>query len=138
MPADTPYAGVAAIFRSAIARGEAPRVFEDGAQVRDFVHVHDIARANVLAIEQVADARAGPDAVQRRVGHDVHDRRRWHRRSRPPPEARTPVLTGDYRAFDVRHVVASPEAARAGLGFEAEISPQDGLAALATDPLRTR
>ena len=34
MPADTPYAGVAAIFRSAIARGEAPKVFEDGAQMR--------------------------------------------------------------------------------------------------------
>ncbi|MGI9084232.1 MAG: hypothetical protein ACR2FE_02945 [Aeromicrobium sp.] len=37
MPADTTYAGVTAIFRSALARGEAPRVFEDGARVRDFV-----------------------------------------------------------------------------------------------------
>ena len=50
MPKDTPYAGVASIFRSAIERGERPRVFEDGAQTRDFVHVSDVARANVAAL----------------------------------------------------------------------------------------
>ncbi len=44
MPRDTPYAGVASIFRSAIERGEAPRVLEDGHQLRDFVHVRDVAR----------------------------------------------------------------------------------------------
>src|SRR6202012_421821 len=50
MPRDTPYAGVASIFRSALERGSAPRVFEDGGQPRDFVHVRDIARAKVLAL----------------------------------------------------------------------------------------
>ncbi|HEY6695208.1 MAG TPA: NAD-dependent epimerase/dehydratase family protein, partial [Solirubrobacteraceae bacterium] len=50
MPRDTPYAGVASIFRSALAAGGAPRVFEDGGQRRDFVHVRDVARANVLAL----------------------------------------------------------------------------------------
>ena len=50
MPRDTPYAGVASIFRSALAGGEAPQVFEDGGQRRDFVHVRDVARANVLAL----------------------------------------------------------------------------------------
>ena len=44
MPRDTPYAGVAAIFRSALEAGRAPRVFEDGGQRRDFVHVRDVAR----------------------------------------------------------------------------------------------
>ncbi len=48
MPRDTPYAGVASLFRTAYDRGEAPRVFEDGGQRRDFVHVDDVARANVL------------------------------------------------------------------------------------------
>ena len=50
MPRDTPYAGVASIFRSALAAGGAPQVFEDGGQLRDFVHVRDVARANVLAL----------------------------------------------------------------------------------------
>jgi dTDP-L-rhamnose 4-epimerase len=137
MPADTPYAGVAAIFRSAIARGEAPRVFEDGRQVRDFVHVSDVARANVLAIEQVASHPEGLTAYNVASGH----RFTIGEMAAVLSEAaggEPPVLTGEHRRFDVRHVVASPQAARDGLGFTAEVTPEIGLAQLATDPLRTR
>lgn len=59
MPRDTPYAGVASFFRSSLARGEAPQVFEDGAQRRDFVHVGDVAAANVVALEAACAGPAG-------------------------------------------------------------------------------
>ncbi|MEO6604536.1 MAG: NAD-dependent epimerase/dehydratase family protein [Aeromicrobium sp.] len=137
MPADTPYAGVAAIFRSAIARGEAPKVFEDGAQMRDFVHVTDVARANVLAIEQVAEHRPGLAAYNVASGQPFTIGQMATTLA-SAAGAPAPELTGDYRRFDVRHVVASPKAASLGLGFVAEIKPEDGLARLATDPLRER
>ena len=137
MPADTPYAGVAAIFRSALARGEAPRVFEDGRQVRDFVHVDDVALANVLAIEQVRDHSFGVTPYNIASGYPftIGEMAAVLARAGEGPE---PVVTGEYRAFDVRHVVASPDAAVDGLGFRAAVRPEDGLARLATDPLSTR
>ena len=137
MPADTPYAGVAAIFRSALARGEAPQVFEDGGQVRDFVHVDDVALANVLAVEQVRDHPTGvtPYNIASGLPFTIGEMAAVLARAGDGPE---PVVTGEYRAFDVRHVVASPDAAVDGLGFRAEVLPEDGLAGLATDPLRTR
>ena len=137
MPADTPYAGVAAIFRSALARGEAPRVFEDGGQVRDFVHVDDVALANVLSLERVHDHPSGVTAYNVASGQPftIGEMAAVLARAGDGPE---PVVTGEYRPFDVRHVVASPDAAVEGLGFRATVSPEDGLARLATDPLRTR
>jgi dTDP-L-rhamnose 4-epimerase len=137
MPADTPYAGVAAIFRSSIARGEAPRVFEDGAQMRDFVHVHDVALANVLALEQVGEHEEGLTPYNVASGQPCTLLTMAETLAAAAGGA-APVVTGDYRRFDVRHVVASPAAATAGLGFTAQVAPEDGLAALADDPLRTR
>lgn len=137
MPADTPYSGVSAIFRSAIERGEPPRVFEDGQQMRDFVHVDDVARANVRAIESVADHPVGltPYNVASGQPCTLLDMARILSQAAGGDE---PQVTGDYRRFDVRHVVASPAAAAEGLGFTAEVAPADGLAQLATDPLRRR
>jgi dTDP-L-rhamnose 4-epimerase len=54
MPQNTPYAGVASLFRSALERGEAPQVYEDGRQRRDFVHVRDVAAANIAALHFTA------------------------------------------------------------------------------------
>jgi dTDP-L-rhamnose 4-epimerase len=137
MPADTPYSGVAAIFRSALARGEAPQIFEDGGQTRDFVHVDDVALANVLAVEEVGDHPSGvtPYNVASGTPFKIGEMAAVLANAGGGPQ---PVTTGQYRPFDVRHVVASPDAAVDGLGFRAAVRAEDGLARLATDPLRTR
>lgn len=137
MPANTPYSGVAAIFRSALERGAAPQVFEDGAQTRDFVHVEDIARANVAALESLGAHDVGVHAYNICSGtpYTIGD---MARALSDASDGADPIVTGDYRAFDVRHVVASPERARQRLGFEARVRPEAGLRELATAPLRAR
>lgn len=132
MPRDTPYAGVAAIFRSAIERGEAPRVFEDGGQMRDFVHVDDVAAANAVAVG--AD-RDGFEAFNVCSGRPV----KIAEVASALTNARggdQPVVTGEYRSGDVRHIVADPKRAADVLGFRAAIAPEDGLGEFAFAPLR--
>jgi dTDP-L-rhamnose 4-epimerase len=167
MPRDTPYSGVAAIFRSCLENGRPPRVFEDGGQRRDFVHVHDVARANLLALAAadravtgsvpravtgsvpgaVADAFGGADAGS--AGAQAGALRCYNVASGEPHTVGEmasalaaafggiePVVTGEYRLGDVRHIVASPAAAARHLGFGAEISFADGIAEFARAPLR--
>lgn len=132
MPRDTPYSGVAAIFRSALEKGQAPKVFEDGGQMRDFVHVSDVAAANVAAVESpaqgflAANVCSGQPISILDVAGIVCEAR-----GGPAPE-----VTGQYRSGDVRHIVASPEGAAASLGFRASVSPQEGLRDFAFAPLR--
>jgi dTDP-L-rhamnose 4-epimerase len=134
MPRNTPYAGVASIFRSALERGEAPTVFEDGAQRRDFVHVRDVARANVLALTAPVPV-AGPVNVASGHPHTVLDAATALTAAFDRPEL-TPEVVGTWRAGDVRHVVASTERARDQLGFVAEVGFEAGMAEFATAPLR--
>jgi dTDP-L-rhamnose 4-epimerase len=134
MPRDTPYAGVASIFRSALAAGQAPRVYEDGRQTRDFVHVADVARANLLALTGPPPTD-GFEAVNVCSGepHTVGDFARALAVTMGGP---APVVVGGARPADVRHVVAAPQRARAVLGFRAEVPFADGVAAFATDEQR--
>jgi dTDP-L-rhamnose 4-epimerase len=123
-----PYTGVLAIFASRLLGGRRPLVFEDGAQRRDFVHVRDIARACVLALESdaadglavnvgsgrgvtVAEIAAGLGNV---LGVDVE-----------------PESTGTYRAGDIRHCFADITRARTLLGYEPETTLEDGMRELA-------
>ncbi len=131
MPRDTPYAGVASIFRSAVEAGRAPRVFEDGGQLRDFVHVDDVARANVAALTAVA-AYDGALNVASGEPHTVGDLATELARDRRVD----PEVVGGGRLGDVRHVVASPERAAAHLGFSAEVTFAEGMARFATEALR--
>ena len=85
----------------------APPVFEDGGQMRDFVHVDDVAAANVAAVHRVADHRAGVTPYNICSGRptDIATMASLIAAEHGGP---APTVTGRYRAADVRHVVASP------------------------------
>jgi dTDP-L-rhamnose 4-epimerase len=122
-----PYTGVAAIFASRLINGNAPLVFEDGQQARDFIHVDDIVSGIVLALERdepigqavnlgtgrattVLDVAA---ALGGGLGIDLD-----------------PEVTGRFRAGDVRHCYADTSRAREQLGFEAAVPFERGMADL--------
>ncbi len=127
MPRDTPYAGVAAIFTSALRRGEAPRVFEDGGQRRDFIHVRDIAAATVDACEK---HMAGVDAFNVGSGtpRTVGEMAQALAEALQGP---SPVVTGGYRLGDVRHITADSRRLRELLDWQPQVSFADGMAELA-------
>ncbi len=134
MPRDTPYAGVAALFASTLAAGRSPRVFEDGRQLRDFVHVRDVARANLLALtrpDPVPGAFNVASGEPRTIGQMAETLAAVSGRGAPAP-----VITGEFRLGDVRHVYASAEHAREVLGFAAAEEFAAGMAEFAAAPLR--
>jgi len=157
MPRDTPYSGVAAIFRSCLENGLPPRVFEDGGQRRDFVHVRDVARANLLALEAVdrttgsAPGAPSPPGTPGAPGAaaGAGGLRCYNVASGAPHTVGEmasalaaafgdiePVVTGEYRLGDVRHIVASPATAARDLGFGAQTRFTEGIAEFAQAPLR--
>jgi len=134
MPRDTPYSGVAAIFRSCLENGVAPRVFEDGGQRRDFVHVRDVARANLLALEAVT--AAGEVRCFNVASGEPHTVGEMASALATAFGDIEPVITGEFRLGDVRHIVASPAAAARELGFRAQTPFAAGMAEFAHAPLR--
>jgi dTDP-L-rhamnose 4-epimerase len=133
MPRDTPYAGVASMFRSALERGEPPRVLEDGRQRRDFVHVSDVARANLFALTMPPPDAFTAVNVCSGEPHTVGDLAATLAAAMGGP---APVVVGGARPGDVRHVVAAPDRAALLLGYQAAVGFADGVAAFATAPLR--
>ncbi|MEW2613927.1 NAD-dependent epimerase/dehydratase family protein [Streptomyces sp. NPDC047880] len=135
MPRDTPYAGVASFFRSALARGEAPRVFEDGRQRRDFVHVRDVAAANAVALESRAAAPGVVTAYNTGSGdpHTVGEMARALAAAHGGPE---PVVTGEYRLGDVRHITADSSRVRTELGWKPGVGFAEGMTEFARAGMR--
>jgi len=134
MPRDTPYAGVAALFRSALARGEAPQVFEDGAQRRSFIHVRDVAMEFLgRPTESLTESgfrayNVGADEV-RTIG-DVAAA--LSTLSGGP----APVVTGEFRLGDVRHITASSQRIKDELGWSPALGFEQGMREFASAPLR--
>ncbi|MER5641259.1 NAD-dependent epimerase/dehydratase family protein [Kitasatospora sp. NPDC002227] len=136
MPRDTPYAGVASIFRSALARGEAPQVFEDGRQRRDFVHVEDVAAANLAALTAVPGRPPGSSRAYNVGSGTVHTIGEMAAALATAHGGPAPVTTGGYRLGDVRHITADSTRLRTELGWQPAVPFADGMAEFAAAPLR--
>lgn len=140
MPRNTPYAGVASIFRSALEDGRCPTVTEDGRQRRNFVHVRDVAAANVAAL--LGDRTSGSfvacniaSTQSRTVGEMADELARAF--GAKPGDALWPTVNGTFRLGDVRHVFASTTRAESEFGFRSTVSFADGMAEFAQAKLRT-
>jgi dTDP-L-rhamnose 4-epimerase len=124
-----PYTGVLAIFGGRLLNGRAPLIFEDGEQRRDFVSVHDVARACALALERDG---AADSALNVGSGESVTVREIAARLARVTDrEAIEAEVTGKYRVGDIRHCFADITKAREVLGYEPQIALDDGMAELA-------
>lgn len=122
-----PYTGVLANFASRLMNGEAPLVFEDGEQRRDFVHVQDVARAFVLALAHPA---AVGETFNIGSGRHVSIAEVARELALAMGMDREPTITGNIRAGDVRHCFADTGKANQRLGFVAEVRFDEGLAEL--------
>jgi len=124
-----PYTGVAAIFAARLINDQPPLVFEDGEQMRDFVSVHDIVRANMLAMErpesdgEVINVGCGKPISIRNVAEILAA-------SLGKPEL-APVITQKYRAGDIRHCYADLTKSRKLLGYEPQVTHEGGFRELA-------
>ena len=122
-----PYTGLLAIVCSQLMNHNRPLVFEDGLQRRDFVHVSDVVRANILVLNSnAANGRAynvgsGRAATVLEVIKRVSDRLR---------AVEMPEVSGRYRAGDIRHCFADISCIQADLGFAPQMTLTEGIADL--------
>jgi dTDP-L-rhamnose 4-epimerase len=125
-----PYTGVLAIFISRLLNDNPPLVYEDGKQKRDFVSVHDIARACLLALESpqapgnVFNIGSGQSITISQVAQSIAN---VLGKSHIKPQ-----VTGKYRVGDIRNCFADISLARQVLKYEPQVSFEHGLQELAS------
>lgn len=124
-----PYTGVAAIFASRLMNGNSPLIFEDGNQMRDFVSVHDVVQANLLAMQS---DEANGKALNIGSGRPISIRDVSLVLSDALRVGIKPVTTGKYRAGDIRHCFADISEAERVLGYKSSVEFADGIRELVT------
>lgn len=119
-----PYTGVAAIFMSRLKNNQQPLIFEDGNQMRDFVNIHDVVQANILAMEkdeanyQVFNVGSGKAISVKKIAEiiaNLYDK------------DIKPLITYQSRKGDIRHCFADINKITEKLGYEPKISFEDGM-----------
>lgn len=119
-----PYTGVGAIFSSRLMNDQAPIVFEDGEQTRDFVHVSDIVRANLLVLE--AD-KCDYQSINIGTGRATSIKQIAEMLAKGLGKTIEPEIVGKYREGDIRHCVADIARAEDLLGYQPQVTLEDGL-----------
>ncbi len=124
-----PYTGVLAIFAGRLLNDRSPLIYEDGVQRRDFVSVHDVARACALALERsegdgrVLNVGSGQSVTVQEVAQRLAA---VCGRAHIEPE-----ITGKYRVGDIRHCYSDISLARETIGYAPQVSLEDGMEELA-------
>jgi dTDP-L-rhamnose 4-epimerase len=122
-----PYTGACAIFSSRLLNNQAPLIYEDGGQTRDFVSVHDVVQANLLALDsdkadyQVLNVGTGRSTTIRFISEVIAD---------GLGKNITPNVTEQFREGDIRHCIADISKVRQLLGYEPKVRLEDGLVEL--------
>lgn len=120
---DNPYTGVLANFAKLLLADEAPQVYEDGQQTRDFIYVEDVARAVCMAAlgeaEGVFNVCTGQPSTVLGVAQELRDAL--------GKQDVTIDVTGTTRPGDIRHCTGDPTMARLGLGFTAQVPFSEGI-----------
>lgn len=119
-----PYTGVAAIFASRLLNQRAPLLFEDGMQLRDFVSVHDVVQANLLAMER---PEANGMALNVGSGKPISVRQIAATLACELGESTQYEVTGKYRAGDIRHCFADLSKTSRILGYKPAVRFADGV-----------
>ncbi|MBX3298110.1 MAG: NAD-dependent epimerase/dehydratase family protein [Acidobacteria bacterium] len=122
-----PYTGVCAIFSARLMNDQAPTIFEDGLQSRDFVNVKDIVQANLLALET---DRGDYEAMNVGTGRPTTVKQIAELLAKGLGKDIAPEIVGKYREGDIRHCVADISKIRDLLGYEPQVTLEDGLAEL--------
>jgi dTDP-L-rhamnose 4-epimerase len=122
-----PYTGACAIFSARLLNGNAPAVFEDGGQSRDFTHVSDIVQANILAADSVG---ADYESFNIGTGRGTSIIRIAELLAEGLGKDIAPDIVGKYREGDIRHCLADISKARRMLGYEPKVALEEGLAGL--------
>ncbi len=122
-----PYTGICAIFSSRLMNDQAPTIFEDGEQSRDFVNVKDIVRANLLALET---DKADYESLNIGTGRATTVKQIARLLAKGLGKNIEAEIVGKYREGDIRHCVADISKARKLLGYEPQVTLEKGLAEL--------
>lgn len=122
---NNPYTGVAAIFINKVKTGQKIQIYEDGIQTRDFISVHDVARANLLAMKsQEATGKSynigsGKMTTIKGVAREIL---KAYNKDKFNFE-----LTYNFRKGDIRHCYANNQKAKQELGWEPKVTFEEGL-----------